>query len=235
MYIFDVIKRILGIKSEGVIRLVIVFLLPFYFFMDSKLYDYISDSELPIVTPENIEDYLNDVFGSKVTHKPHSESYIKSEYEKYINPILDSLENDLEEDYNESLKRYNKKDYDKYSEAGYRRSIVRYADSMLVNNIPLASNKLGWYDNKKKNFIKDMPTIEEFKELKSKFIAFDTWGKKSFFNESPDVYKWSGRPKILKFNWDHSRLVTSVFYTLFLYLLIIWSFNWVLRGFNIKF
>ena len=63
-------KKILGIQNNGVIRFLIILLIPYYFLMDSILYVSISQSNYPIITPLQIEKTLNNIFGETTVKKP---------------------------------------------------------------------------------------------------------------------------------------------------------------------
>ena len=77
------IKNILGVHNNGLLRFLIVLFLPYYVLMDSVLYVVLSDSNLPIVTPLQIEEILNNFFGETVVQKPLTKKQMKKDYEDY--------------------------------------------------------------------------------------------------------------------------------------------------------
>ena len=77
------LKNILGIQNNGLLRLLIILLAPYYILMDSILYVSISHSSLPYITPLQIEKTLNNLFGEIVVKKPLTKKEMKRQYEDY--------------------------------------------------------------------------------------------------------------------------------------------------------
>ena len=67
------IKNILGIENDGVFRLIVVILLPYYFLMDTYLYEELDDIDIIVLSPGHIEEFLDDNFGKKEFIKPITE------------------------------------------------------------------------------------------------------------------------------------------------------------------
>ena len=77
----ELFKNIIGIQDNGLLRFLIILFVPYYILMDSILYVSISQSSLPIVTPQQIEKALNNVFDETVVKKPLT----KKEKKKKLN------------------------------------------------------------------------------------------------------------------------------------------------------
>ena len=77
------IKNIIGIQNNGLLRFLIILFIPYYIFMDSFLYVTISQSSLPIISPQKLEKILNNFFGEIVVKKPLTKKEMKKHYEDY--------------------------------------------------------------------------------------------------------------------------------------------------------
>ena len=77
------IKNIIGIQNNGLLRFLIILFIPYYIFMDSSLYVTISQSSLPIISPQKLEKILNNFFGEIVVKKPLTKKEMKKHYEDY--------------------------------------------------------------------------------------------------------------------------------------------------------
>ena len=77
------IKNIIGIQNNGLLRFLIILFIPYYIFMDSFLYVTISQSSLPIISPQKLEKILNNFFGEIIVKKPLTKKEMKKHYEDY--------------------------------------------------------------------------------------------------------------------------------------------------------
>ena len=77
------IKNIIGIQNNGLLRFLIILFIPYYILMDSFLYVTISQSSLPIISPQKLEKILNNFFGEIVVKKPLTKKEMKKHYEDY--------------------------------------------------------------------------------------------------------------------------------------------------------
>ena len=77
------IKNIVVFQNNGLLRFLIILFIPYYIFMDSFLYVTISQSSLPIISPQKLELILNSFFGEIVVKKPLTKKEMKKHYEDY--------------------------------------------------------------------------------------------------------------------------------------------------------
>ena len=105
------VKNILGIQNNGLLRFLIILLIPYYLLMDSILYVVISQSNFPIITPLQIEKGLDNIFGETVIKKPLTKKQMKQDYEAYRSRSLKNSKKINEIVTFKEYKEYKKKNF----------------------------------------------------------------------------------------------------------------------------
>ena len=78
-----ILKNILDIQDNGLLRFLIILFIPYYIIMDSILYVFLSQLSLSFITPLQLEKTLNNFFGEIIVNEPLTKREKKKSYENY--------------------------------------------------------------------------------------------------------------------------------------------------------